>query len=160
MKGDGRNKISLLLPNESRIVGLPSREMTVRGFSAVSLLIIDEAARVPDMMFGESSHSSGYSVPKRDLITGLQVLFESRKFQMPDTPATEDLIHELAGMRAKPSRTGNWRYEGSSGRSGLIASPGLVVGPKKSHLELAPRPNPMNPNQNLRLSAAGYNHHS
>lgn len=113
MKGDGRNKISLLLPNESRIVGLPSREMTVRGFSAVSLLIIDEAARVPDMMFGESSHSSGYGVPKRDLITGLQVLFESRKFEMPDTPATEDLIHELAGMRAKPSRTGNWRYEGS-----------------------------------------------
>jgi hypothetical protein len=62
---------------------------------------------------GESSRASGYSVPKRDLITGLQVLFESGKFQMPDTPATEDLVHELAGMRAKPSRTGNWRYEGS-----------------------------------------------
>jgi hypothetical protein len=51
VKGDGRNKISLLLPNGSRIVGLPSREMTVRGFSAVSLLILDEAARVPDMMY-------------------------------------------------------------------------------------------------------------
>jgi hypothetical protein len=51
VKGDGRNKISLLLPNQSRIIGLPSREMTVRGFSAVSLLIIDEAARVPDMMY-------------------------------------------------------------------------------------------------------------
>ena len=51
VKGDGRNKISLLLPNGSRIVGLPSREMTVRGFSAVSLLIVDEAARVPDMMY-------------------------------------------------------------------------------------------------------------
>jgi hypothetical protein len=62
---------------------------------------------------GETSRASGYSVPKRDLVTGLQVLFESGKFQMPDTPATEDLIHELAGMRAKPSRTGNWRYEGT-----------------------------------------------
>jgi hypothetical protein len=51
VKGDGRNKMSLLLPNGSRIVGLPSREMTVRGFSAVSLLIVDEAARVPDMMY-------------------------------------------------------------------------------------------------------------
>ena len=52
VKGDGRNKISLLLPNGSRIIGLPSREMTVRrGFSAVSLLIVDEAARVPDMMY-------------------------------------------------------------------------------------------------------------
>jgi hypothetical protein len=62
---------------------------------------------------GESSHHSGYSVPKRDLITGLQVLFESGKFEMPDTSGTEDLIHELAGMRAKPSRSGSWRYEGS-----------------------------------------------
>ena len=62
---------------------------------------------------GESSHRSGYSVPKRDLVTGLQVLFESGKFEMPDTSATEDLIHELAGMRAKPSRSGSWRYEGS-----------------------------------------------
>jgi hypothetical protein len=62
---------------------------------------------------GESGHSGAYSVPKRDLITGLQVLFESGKFEMPDTPATEDLIRELAGMRAKPSRSGNWRYEGS-----------------------------------------------
>jgi hypothetical protein len=62
---------------------------------------------------GESAHASGYSVPKRDLITGLQVLFESGKFEMPDTPTTGDLIQELAGMRAKPSRTGAWRSEGS-----------------------------------------------
>jgi hypothetical protein len=51
VKGDGRNKISLLLPNGSRIIGLPSKEMTVRGFSAVSLLIVDEAARVPNSMY-------------------------------------------------------------------------------------------------------------
>jgi hypothetical protein len=62
---------------------------------------------------GESNHSGSYSVPKRDLITGLQVLFESGKFQMPDTAETEDLIQELAGMRARPSRSGSWRYEGS-----------------------------------------------
>jgi len=30
-----------------RIVGLPGTEATVRGFSAVSLMLIDEAARVP-----------------------------------------------------------------------------------------------------------------
>jgi Terminase large subunit, T4likevirus-type, N-terminal len=51
VKGDGKNKISLLFPNGSRIVGLPSKEMTVRGFSAVSLLIVDEAARVPNVMY-------------------------------------------------------------------------------------------------------------
>jgi hypothetical protein len=49
--GDGDNAISIELPNRSRIVGLPGTEGTVRGFSAVSLLLIDEAARVEDAMY-------------------------------------------------------------------------------------------------------------
>ena len=36
VRGDGDNPISLALPNGSRIVGLPGREDTVRGFSSVS----------------------------------------------------------------------------------------------------------------------------
>jgi hypothetical protein len=51
VRGDGDNQISLLFPNGSRIVGLPGREATVRGFSAVSLMLIDEAARVPDELY-------------------------------------------------------------------------------------------------------------
>jgi hypothetical protein len=51
LKGDGKNSISLRFPNKSRIVGLPSREDTVRGFSGVSLLLIDEASRVPDELY-------------------------------------------------------------------------------------------------------------
>jgi len=39
-KGDGDNDISLMLPNRSRIVGLPGREATIRGFSAVGLLLV------------------------------------------------------------------------------------------------------------------------
>ena len=50
-RGDGVNAVSILLPNESRIVGLPGNEATVRGFSRVSLLIVDEAARVDDDLF-------------------------------------------------------------------------------------------------------------
>jgi phage FluMu gp28-like protein len=50
-RGDGDNEISLLFPNGARIVGLPGTESTVRGFSAVSLLLIDEAARVGDEMY-------------------------------------------------------------------------------------------------------------
>jgi hypothetical protein len=50
-RGDGDNEISLLFPNGSRIVGLPGTETTVRGFSAVGLLLIDEAARVSDEMY-------------------------------------------------------------------------------------------------------------
>jgi hypothetical protein len=50
-QGDGSNRISLRLANGSRIIGLPGREMSLRGFSAVSLLIIDEAARVEDDVY-------------------------------------------------------------------------------------------------------------
>ena len=51
VEGDGDNEMSIALPNGSRIVGLPGNETTVRGFSAVSLLLIDEAARVSDEMY-------------------------------------------------------------------------------------------------------------
>lgn len=50
-RGDGDNEISLMLPNGSRIVGLPSTEERIRGFSSVSLMIIDEASRVSDKLY-------------------------------------------------------------------------------------------------------------
>jgi hypothetical protein len=50
-KGDGDNEISLAFPNGSRIVGLPGTEGTIRGFSAVSLLVVDEASRVNDDLY-------------------------------------------------------------------------------------------------------------
>jgi hypothetical protein len=50
-RGDGTNEISILLPNKARIVGLPGMEATTRGFSAVSLLLVDEAARVRDDLY-------------------------------------------------------------------------------------------------------------
>jgi hypothetical protein len=51
VRGDGDNDVSLAFPNGSRIVGLPGIEGTVRGFSAVSMLLIDEASRVEDVMY-------------------------------------------------------------------------------------------------------------
>jgi hypothetical protein len=50
-RGDGQNQISLELPNGSRIIGLPGNEDTIRGFSKVSLMLIDEAARVSDEIY-------------------------------------------------------------------------------------------------------------
>jgi hypothetical protein len=50
-RGDGDNEISLALPNHSRIVGIPGIEHTIRGFSSVSLPLIDEASRVPDELY-------------------------------------------------------------------------------------------------------------
>jgi hypothetical protein len=43
--------LRLELANGSRIVSLPGKEETVRGFSGVRLLVIDEAARVPDDLY-------------------------------------------------------------------------------------------------------------
>lgn len=37
--------------NESRIIALPGKEATLRGFSGVNLLVVDEASRVPDELY-------------------------------------------------------------------------------------------------------------
>ena len=46
-----RHPDSLLLPNHARIIALPGDPESLRGFSAVSLLVIDEAAYVPDDLY-------------------------------------------------------------------------------------------------------------
>lgn len=43
--------LTLELKNGSRIVSLPGKEATIRGYSAVDLLIADEASRVPDELY-------------------------------------------------------------------------------------------------------------
>src|ERR1043166_7315901 len=45
------NAEELRLANLSRIVCLPCREETIRGYARISLLVIDEAARVPDDLY-------------------------------------------------------------------------------------------------------------
>ena len=44
-------QLSLKMTNGSRIVSLPGQEGTVRSYSAVALLAIDEASRVPDALY-------------------------------------------------------------------------------------------------------------
>lgn len=51
VSADAENKLSLELENGSRIVCLPGKASTIRGFSAVRLLIIDEAAQVEDELY-------------------------------------------------------------------------------------------------------------
>lgn len=43
--------LSLTLANGSRVVSLPGNEEGIRGYSGVSLLVIDEASRVPDSLY-------------------------------------------------------------------------------------------------------------
>jgi hypothetical protein len=46
-----RTQEELELSNHSRVVSLPCREETIRGYGHVGLLVIDEAARVPDDVY-------------------------------------------------------------------------------------------------------------
>jgi hypothetical protein len=45
------NALRLELANGSRILCLPGKEANIRGFASVALLVIDEAARVPDALY-------------------------------------------------------------------------------------------------------------
>jgi hypothetical protein len=47
----GASQTQLELANGSRVVSLPGNEETVRSFSGVALLVLDEAARVPDDLY-------------------------------------------------------------------------------------------------------------
>ena len=48
---EAKSALRLELENGSRIVSLPGKETTIRGYSGVGLLVIDEAARVPDALY-------------------------------------------------------------------------------------------------------------
>jgi hypothetical protein len=48
---DQESALRLELVNGSRVVSLPGTEQTVRGFSNVSLLIVEESARVSDALY-------------------------------------------------------------------------------------------------------------
>ena len=51
MPADSYRKLGMELINGSRIEALPGTEKTIRGFSGVDLLIVDEAARVADELY-------------------------------------------------------------------------------------------------------------
>ncbi len=48
---EAENKLSLELENGSRILALPGKEGTIRGYSGVKLLILDEASRIADSLY-------------------------------------------------------------------------------------------------------------
>jgi hypothetical protein len=51
VKAVQESALSMTLANGSRLISLPGREETIRGYSGVKLLVLDEAARVPDPLY-------------------------------------------------------------------------------------------------------------
>jgi hypothetical protein len=52
MPVDNRSELRARFENGSRMIALPGTEETIRGFSAVDLIVADEAARVDDELYG------------------------------------------------------------------------------------------------------------
>lgn len=48
---NSEQRLTLELTNGSRLIALPGTEKTVRGFSAVEMIVIDEAARIEDTLY-------------------------------------------------------------------------------------------------------------
>lgn len=64
--------LSMQLANGSRVISLPGDEETVRGFSGAALLVLDEAARIPDVLY--------YSVRPMVAVSGGAVVCLSTPF--------------------------------------------------------------------------------
>lgn len=48
---DSEQRLTLELSNGSRVIALPGTEKTVRGFSGVEMIVVDEAARIEDALY-------------------------------------------------------------------------------------------------------------
>lgn len=66
------NKLECRFENDSRIVSLPSKEQTIRGFSAANLIIIDESSRVEDEVY--------YSIRPMLAVSGGRIILLSTPF--------------------------------------------------------------------------------
>lgn len=115
---ESETALTLTLKNGSRIVSLPGKEGTVRGYSGVRLLIIDEASKVSDdlymsvrpMLAVSAGRLLGLSTPWGKRGWWYEAWRSSEPWQRYDVPAT--LCPRIsADFLAEERRTmGTWWY--------------------------------------------------
>ncbi|MBI5280168.1 MAG: hypothetical protein HY858_00695 [Candidatus Solibacter usitatus] len=95
---DSVSRFSLLLPNASRIIGLPGVAPTTRGFSSASLIIFEEAAFIRDDLFQSLSPSGARSNAAIWLISTpqSQTGFFYEAWHRSDAPNPESPGHRAA----------------------------------------------------------------
>jgi hypothetical protein len=64
-----RSMSQMQLENGARMLALPNNERTVRAYSSVDLLVIDEASRVPDQLYGAVSPMLAVSKGRQILLS-------------------------------------------------------------------------------------------
>jgi len=87
-------------------VGRPVTDLMMEeGLNGVIPVTITGGSEVTD-------DKDGYKVPKRDLVTNLQVLFQNKKLQIAEgLPNAKTLLEELMNFKVKISKTGHDSYE-------------------------------------------------
>jgi terminase large subunit-like protein len=55
VEAEAEQQLSLTLTNGSRVISLPGDESTIRGYSGPAIVLVDEAARVPDEVWASVS---------------------------------------------------------------------------------------------------------
>ena len=76
---------------------------------------------------GEGSDERGFRVPKRDLITGLQVAFQKRWLDVAARGgAVEAFVQELVATRVRVSESGHARFGARSGHDDLVMAAALA----------------------------------
>ena len=86
-------------------VGIPVIQMMrERGLSPIGISITSGST--------VNNRDTGYTVPKRDLVSNLQVLFQSRRLKFSKgLKGVENLIHELNNFTAKTTKKDNTTFE-------------------------------------------------
>ncbi len=114
------NALSLELSNRSRIVCLPGKEQTVRGFSAPDLVIEDESARVPDELHQAIRPMLAISRGRLVLLSSAfgrrGHFYESWENGGPDWLRVKVTAHEVpridpAWLAAERAAIGSWWFE-------------------------------------------------
>ena len=116
---ESETALTLTLENGSRIVSLPGQERVVRGYSAVRLLVIDEAARVPDDLYASVRPMLAVSAGR---LVALSTPFGTRgwwyeawcngeAWERYEVPATEVPRISPAFLEEERRTLGEWWFE-------------------------------------------------
>jgi Terminase large subunit, T4likevirus-type, N-terminal len=111
--------LRLELVNGSRVISLPGREETIRGVSAVTRLIMDEASRIPDELYTAVSPMLAVSNGKRTLLStpwGARGAFyrawrDRENWRYFEVPATRCPRISTKFLEKERREMGEWLFE-------------------------------------------------
>ena len=114
-RGDGIHDHAIQLPNGSRIVAIPCKESSARGYSAVSVLVMDEASQIPDEAYDVLRPSLAVSDGKTWL---LSTPFGKQGFHWEEWSSGDPLFARFTATAADTPRIGKAFLERELRRKG------------------------------------------